>query len=278
MIGGIELGGTKCVLAVANNPLDIIEKKVVSTRDPNSTISEIVSFFSNFKISRLGVGSFGPLVLNSASSDYGLLVTESKKGWKGTNLVKEFSKIIEEVIIDTDVNAAALGEYHYGAGKASETFVYVTVGTGIGVGVLLKGEPHVGNFHLEIGHMFVPNIDGFRGICRIHGSCWEGLASGPAIQARWGVDASELSINHEAWKKEAQLLSFGIVNIISNHSPDKIVLGGGVMNQKHLFEMIRLNVEEIWNGYTPLCNISNLILEPALGNNSGIVGSLSLAL
>ena len=278
MIGGIELGGTKCVLAVANNPLDIIEKKVVFTRDPNSTISEIVSFFSNFKISRLGVGSFGPLVLNSASSDYGLLVTESKKGWKGTNLVKEFSKINEDIVIDTDVNAAALGEYHYGAGKASETFVYITVGTGIGVGVLLKGEPHVGNFHLEIGHMFVPNIDGFRGICRIHGSCWEGLASGPAIQARWGVEASELSINHEAWKKEAQLLSFGIVNIISNHSPDKIVLGGGVMNQKHLFEMIRLNVEEIWNGYTPLGNISNLILEPALGNNSGIVGSLSLAL
>ena len=278
MIGGIELGGTKCVLAVANNPLDIIEKKVVSTRDPNSTISEIVSFFSNFKISRLGVGSFGPLVLNSASSDYGLLVTESKKGWKGTNLVKEFSKINEDIVIDTDVNAAALGEYHYGAGKASETFVYVTVGTGIGVGVLVKGKPHVGNFHLEIGHMLIPNIDDFTGICRIHGSCWEGLASGPAIQARWGVEASELSINHEAWKKEAQLLSFGIVNIIANHSPDKIVLGGGVMNQKHLFEMIRLNVEEIWNGYTPLGNISNLILEPALGNNSGIIGSLSLAL
>ena len=278
MIGGIELGGTKCVLAVANNPLDIIEKKVVSTRDPKSTISEIVSFFSNFKISRLGVGSFGPLVLNSASSDYGLLVTESKKGWKGTNLVKEFSKINEDIVIDTDVNAAALGEYHYGAGKGSETFVYVTIGTGIGVGVLVKGEPHIGNFHLEIGHMFVPNTDGFRGICRIHGSCWEGLASGPAIQARWGVEASELSITHEAWKKEAQLLSFGIVNIISNHSPDKIVLGGGVMNQKHLFEMIRINVEEIWNGYIPLGNISNLILEPALGNNSGIVGSLSLAL
>ncbi len=278
MIGGIELGGTKCVIAVANNPLDIIEKKVVSTRDPNSTISEIVSFFSNFKISRLGVGSFGPLVLNSASADYGLLVTESKKGWKGTNLLKEFSKINEDIVIDTDVNAAALGEYHYGAGKGSETFVYVTVGTGIGVGVLVKGEPHVGNFHLEIGHMFVPNKDGFRGICRKHGSCWEGLASGPAIQARWGLEASELSINHEAWKKEAQLLSFGIVNIISNHSPDKIVLGGGVMNQKHLFEMIRLNVEEIWNGYTPLGNIKNLILEPALGNNSGIVGSLSLAL
>ena len=278
MIGGIELGGTKCVLAVANNPLDIIEKRIIPTKDPYSTIPEIVSFFSNFNISKLGVGSFGPLVLNSASADYGVLITESKKGWKGTNLVKEFSKINEEIAIDTDVNAAALGEYHYGAGQSSETFVYVTVGTGIGAGVLVKGEPHIGNFHLEIGHMLIPNIDNFRGVCRIHGNCFEGLASGPAIQARWGVEASELSINHEAWKKEAQLLSFGIVNIISNYSPDKIVLGGGVMNQKHLFELIRLNVEDIWNGYTPLGNISNLILEPALGNNSGIVGSLSLAL
>ena len=278
MIGGIELGGTKCVLAVANNPLDIVEKKIVPTRDPHSTIVDIKSFFSNFKINSLGVGSFGPLVLDSVSADYGLLITDSKRGWKGTNLVKEFSRINKNIILDTDVNAAALGEYHYGAGKASETFVYVTVGTGIGVGVLVKGEPLLGNFHLEIGHMFVTNVDDFRGICRIHGSCWEGLASGPAIQARWGVEASELSINHEAWKKEAQLLSFGIVNIIANHSPDKIVLGGGVMNQKHLFEMIRLNVEDIWNGHTPLGDISNLILEPALVNNSGIVGSLSLAL
>lgn len=278
MIGGIELGGTKCVLAVANNPLDIIEKRIIPTKDPYSTIAEIVSFFSNFNISKLGIGSFGPLVLNSASADYGVLITESKKGWKGTNLVKEFSKINEEIAIDTDVNAAALGEYHYGAGQASETFVYVTVGTGIGAGVLVKGEPHMGNFHLEIGHMLIPNIDNFRGVCRIHGNCFEGLASGPAIQARWGVEASELSIDHEAWKKEAQLLSFGIVNIISNHSPDKIVLGGGVMNQKHLFEMIRLNVEDKWNGHTPLGNISKLILEPALGDNSGIVGSLSLAL
>ena len=278
MIGGVELGGTKCVLAVANNPLDIIEKKIVPTRNPHSTISDIKSFFSNFNINRLGVGSFGPLILDSASADYGLLITDSKRGWKGTNLIKEFSKINENIFLDTDVNAAALGEYHYGAGKASETFVYVTVGTGIGVGVLVKGKPHLGNFHLEIGHMSVPNVDDFEGVCRIHGSCWEGLASGPAIQARWGVEASELSIDHEAWKKEAQLLSFGIVNIIANHSPDRIVLGAGVMNQKHLFEMIRLYVKDIWNDHTPLGNISNLILEPALDHNSGIVGSLSLAL
>ena len=278
MIGGVELGGTKCIVAVAHNPLDIIEKKVISTRDPISTISDIVSFFSNFKISGLGVGSFGPLVLNSKSDDYGLFVAESKKGWKGINIVKEFSNINSNIILETDVNAAALGEYGYGAGKLSETLVYVTVGTGIGVGILLEGRPHVGNFHLEIGHMLIPNSDNFRGVCEIHGNCWEGLASGPSIQTRWGIEASKLSESHEAWEKEADLLAFGLINIISNHSPDKIIMGGGVMNQKHLFPMLRSKVGKIWNGYTPLDSLSQLISEPGLGSDSGIVGSLSLTL
>ena len=278
MIGGIELGGTKCIVAVANGPLEIVERKSITTKDPISTISKIKSFFSNFQISRLGVGSFGPLVLNLGSKDYGLLVSESKKGWKGINLVKEFSKINKNIALDTDVNAAALGEHKYGAGKSSKTFVYVTIGTGIGVGILINGKPNVGNFHLEIGHMFIPNSGNFEGVCRIHGNCWEGLASGPAIHTRWGIQADTLSPDHEAWKKEAQLLAFGIINIISNHSPDKIVLGGGVMSQNHLFEMIRFNVKKMWNGYTPLGSLSDLILEPALGKDSGIVGSLCLTL
>ena len=275
MIGGIELGGTKCIVAVANNPLDIVEKKVISTRDPSSTISDITSFFSNFQISGLGVGSFGPLVLNSDSTEYGLLVAESKKGWKGVNMIKALSIINSNLIIDTDVNAAAIGEYRYGAGKNSETLVYVTVGTGIGVSVLLGGKPHVGNFHLEIGHMFIPTSDDFQGVCEIHGNCWEGLASGPSIESKWGVAASELSNSHEAGEKEADLLAKGLVNIISNHSPDRIIMGGGVMSQKQLFPMIRSNVEKLWNNYTPLL-LSDLISEPGLGVDSGIIGALCL--
>ena len=123
MIGGIEFGGTKCIVAVANNPLDIVAKKEIPTRDPKSTFSDIVSFFNNFKISGLGVGSFGPLVLDSESVDYGLLVTESKKGWSGVNIVRELSSVNSNIFIDTDVNAAALGEYHYGAGKFTETLI-----------------------------------------------------------------------------------------------------------------------------------------------------------
>lgn len=278
MIGGIEFGGTKCIVAVANNPLDIVEKKVIPTRDPKSTFSDIVSFFNNFKISGLGVGSFGPLVLDSESVDYGLLVTESKKGWSGVNIVRELSSVNSNIFIDTDVNAAALGEYHYGAGKFTETLVYVTVGTGIGVGVLLNGKPHIGNFHLEIGHMLIPNSDNFKGVCEIHRNCWEGLASGPSIQSRWGTEANELPEMHEAWQKEAYLLAIGLVNIISNHSPDKIIMGGGVMRQKHLFSLIRDNVEELWNEYTSLGSLSKLISEPGLGKDSGIIGSMSLTL
>ena len=276
MIGGIELGGTKCIAAVAESPNNILVKKRISTKDPNSTLSELISFFEDYEIENLGIGSFGPIVLDSKSKDYGVLVAESKQGWNGVNLVNSLSNISKKIIIDTDVNAAALGEHKYGVGKSSGTFVYVTIGTGIGVGILINGKPNVGNFHLEIGHMFIPNNDNFEGVCRIHGNCWEGLASGPAIHTRWGVQADKLSPDHEAWEKEAQLLAFGIINIISNHSPDKIVLGGGVMSQHHLFEMIRLNVKKMWNGYTPLGPLSDLILEPTLGKDSGIVGSLCL--
>ena len=276
MIGGVELGGTKCIVAVANDPLDIVEKRVIPTRGPISTIADIVSFFSDFKISGLGVGSFGPLVLNVDSAEYGLLVAESKKGWKGINVVKELYNISSNIVIDTDVNSAALGEYRYGAGKLSETLVYVTVGTGIGVGILLDGKPHVGNFHLEIGHMLIPNSENFNGVCEIHGDCWEGLASGPSMESRWGNEASNLSKSHKAWEKEAELLAYGLINIISNHSPDKIILGGGVMNQKQLFPMIRSNIEKAWNNYTPLVPLSDLISEPDLGIDSGIIGSISL--
>jgi len=276
MIGGIELGGTKCIAAVAESPDNILIKKVISTKDPNSTFSEIVSFFDNYEIKSLGVGSFGPIVLDSNSKDYGVLVAESKYGWNGVNVVNSLSCITSNIILDTDVNAAAYGEYNYGAGQNCKTLAYVTIGTGIGVGILLNGKPHVGNFHLEIGHMQVPCIDDFEGICKTHRNCWEGLASGPSMESRWGVEASKLDKTHVAWEKEAELLAFGLINIISNHSPDKIILGGGVMKQKHLLPMIIENVERLWNNYIPLIVPSDLIVETGLGGDSGIIGSLTL--
>ena len=276
MFGGIELGGTKCILAVAESPSNIVSKKIISTKYPEDTFSEIYSFFSNYSIKKLGVGSFGPIVLNSESEDFGIIVTESKVRWKGVNLVNSLAKICSDISIDTDVNAAAIGEYKYGLGDKCQTLVYVTVGTGIGVGVLLDGRPYRGNFHLEAGHMKIPNMQNYPGVCKLHGDCWEGLASGPSIKSRWGVDPAELPEDHEAWDIEAELLSLGLVNIISNHSPDKIILGGGVMSQEHLFPKIRNNISKLWNNFTPLGNLSDLISKPVLGKDSGIIGSLSL--
>ncbi len=159
MIGGIELGGTKCVLAVANDPLDIISKKIIGTSTPEKTFSEIYSFFSNYPVKKLGVGSFGPIVLNSESENYGIIVAESKDGWKDVNVVNYLADICSDVSIDTDVNAAAIGEYNYGLEDKYQTLAYVTVGTGIGVGILLDGRPYRGNFHLEAGHMRIPNTN-----------------------------------------------------------------------------------------------------------------------
>ncbi|OIR20711.1 MAG: hypothetical protein BEU01_01065 [Marine Group III euryarchaeote CG-Epi4] len=276
MFGGIELGGTKCILAVAESPRNIISKKIISTGYPENTFSEIYSFFSDYSITRLGVGSFGPIILNPESEKFGTIVSESKDFWEGVNVFHSLEKICTTISIDTDVNAAAIGEYKYGLGAKCQTLAYVTVGTGIGVGVLLDGKPFRGNFHLEAGHMKIPNKENYTGVCKLHGDCWEGLASGPSMKARWGVDPVELPENHEAWAIEADLLSLGLINIISNHSPDKIILGGGVMSQRHLLPMIRNNIGKFWNNFTPLGNISDLITSPVLGKDSGIIGSLSL--
>ena len=279
LIGGVELGGTKCVLAVAKSPIDILYRAVIPTGNPQKTLQGIFDFFSGYELNRIGIGTFGPVILDSESKNYGLLISESKKGWKGINLFKEFSSNSKAKInIDTDVNAAAIGEYNYGAGRSCQALIYITIGTGIGGGVLVDGKSYTGNFHLEMGHIQVPNPDNFEGVCRIHGDCWEGLASGPSIEARWGVSPLELPESHQAWEKEAELLASGIVSIIANHSPDRVILGGGVMKQKHLFSMIRSKVGEMWNDYTPLVSPSELIVEPGLGSDSGIIGALVLGI
>ncbi len=277
LVGGAELGGTKCVLAIARSPSDIIQRTVIPTEDPQITLESIFTFFNDYEMDTIGIGTFGPIVLDSESNDYGLLISESKKGWKGINIYDEFSSNIgSRIVIDTDVNVAGIGEYNYGAGKECPTIVYITVGTGIGGGLLLNGKPHTGKFHLEIGHMRIPNSDNFEGICQIHGSCWEGLASGPALSERWGTAVPDLSESHPAWDKEAELLAHGIVSIIANYSPNRIILGGGVMKQKHLYPKIRSNVTKLWNDYIPLGDLSEIIVEPGLGSNSGIVGALVL--
>jgi|TARA_B110000263_G_scaffold244451_1_gene252518 fructokinase len=277
MIGGVEFGGTKCILAVGNSPLEILDSCIIQTSDPVSTFEKIHNFFSSHSLDSLGVGSFGPIILDRKSVDYGMIYSESKKGWKGINIYQMFKdKLKLELVIDTDVNVAGLGEYHYGAGKNINNLVYLTIGTGVGGGLLVNGKIRHGNFHLEMGHIPLPNPKSFDSVCRVHDNCWDGLASGPALELRYGIPASEMVESHAGWDEEAKLIALGVISIIANHSPDKIIIGGGVMQQKHLYSKIKNYVISYWNDCTPIGNIDDLIVEPELGNNSGIIGSLLL--
>jgi len=277
MIGGAELGGTKCVLAVGNSPLEILDRCTVPTSDPVSTFEKIHNFFSSYQLDSLGVGSFGPIILDRKSVDYGMIYSESKKGWKGINICQMFKdKLKFDIAIDTDVNVAGLGEFQYGAGKYSNNLVYLTIGTGIGGGLLVNGKIHHGIFHLEMGHIPMPNPESFDSVCRVHDNCWDGLASGPALELRYGMAPSDMVESHMGWDEEAKLIALGVISIIANYSPDKIIIGGGVMRQKHLYSKIKKHVLNLWNDHTPIINIDDLIVEPKLGNDSGIIGSMIL--
>jgi fructokinase len=187
-------------------------------------------------------------------------------------------------VIDTDVNAAALGEYTWGAGMGLEAVLYLTVGTGIGGGGVIKGRTMHGLFHPEMGHIRLPRVSGddpFAGVCPYHGDCLQGLASGPALEARWGKRADELPLDHPAWKMEAHYLALAIHNYICTLSPNRIILGGGVMHQRHLFPLIREQVRRFLNGYIQLPmvleKIDEYIVPPALGDRAGVLGAIALA-
>ena len=233
----------------------------------------------------VGVGSFGPLDLRPGSPTYGYVAATPKPGWPYANLLGPIRKALNlPVALDTDVNAAALGEHRWGAGVGLDSLVYITVGTGIGGGAVVAGRPLHGASHPEMGHGRIPHdraVDPFEGFCPYHVDCLEGLASGPAIEARWGHPAESLPEDHPAWDLEAGYLAAGIANIVLILSPQRIVIGGGVMNQRHLFPMIRERVVKLLHGYgiteDIVSDIDDYIVPPALGDDSGIAGAFALA-
>ena len=233
----------------------------------------------------VGVGSFGPLDLRPGSPTYGYVAATPKPGWPYANLLGPIREALNlPVALDTDVNAAALGEHRWGAGVGLDSLVYITVGTGIGGGAVVAGRPLHGASHPEMGHGRIPHdreVDPFEGFCPYHVDCLEGLASGPAIEARWGHPAELLPEDHPAWDLEAGYLAAGIANIVLILSPHRIVVGGGVMKQRHIFPMIRERVVELLHGYgiteDIVSAIDDYIVPPALGDDSGIAGAFALA-
>lgn len=284
-IGAIEAGGTKFVLAVADARGTIIDRKRVDTRTPAETFPEMAAFFAaHAPLAGIGIASFGPIDINPASPAYGTFTTTPKPGWSGARFHDALAGLGAPILVDTDVNGAALGEWLAGAGMGCETLAYTTVGTGIGAGVLHQGLSRGGISHLEAGHIRVrrdPARDPFPGRCPFHGDCLEGLASGPAIIDRWGMPLDEAARLHtDAVPLIASYLADLAVSLVLLHMPDRLIFGGGVMKTPGLLESLRAETEARLAGYLghPRLDpgLAGYIVPPGLGDDAGITGAIAL--
>ncbi len=289
LVGGIEAGGTKFVCAVGSSPDDIREEIRYPTSTPQENIQRAIDFFAEHHrttpLAAIGIASFGPVDPDPSSPAFGYVTTTPKPHWAHT----DFAGPIREAFglpvgFDSDVNGAALGEQRWGAAQGLDTFVYLTIGTGLGGGGMVNGKLIHGLMHSEMGHSPIPHDrekDPYPGWCTYHGDCWEGLACGPAIEDRWKARAETLAPDHPAWDLEAHYLALGLRTLICVVSPQRIIMGGGVMQQMHLFPKVRAETQRLLNGYIQkpqiLERIDEYIVPPALGNRAGVAGALALA-
>ena len=284
LLGAIEAGGTKFVCAVGDEHGTIVERKTIPTDLPEVTMREVIQFFEKHQLDAIGIGTFGPADVDPKSETYGTITSTPKRGWKAYPLLSELKKEFQvPMALNTDVNAAALGEAKLGAARGLDSCLYITVGTGIGAGALVGGKLLQGLSHPEMGHIMVRRHpkDSYEGKCPYHKDCLEGLAAGPAIEARWGMKGDKLKEADEVWEMEGFYLAQAIAHYILVLSPKKIILGGGVMKQKQLFPIIERNVREILNGYVAMPEVTErldeYLLPPGLGDDAGITGALMLA-
>lgn len=291
IFGAIEAGGTKFVCALGRGKDEVGAQIHFPTTSPEETISKAIQFFyENLEreqhLSAIGIASFGPLDPDIHSPGFGTITATPKPGWSNFDFVGAIRDAFPVPVgFDTDVNGAALAEWRWGNAQDLDTFIYMTIGTGIGGGGLTNGKLMHGLIHPEMGHIPLPHDwekDPFPGTCPFHGDCLEGMAAGPALERRWGERAEKFASDHPAWELEAHYLAVGLVSLICSLSPQKIILGGGVMQQAHLFPMVREKVVEYLNGYvqSPLIleKIDEYIVPPALGSQAGVLGALALAM
>lgn len=291
LIAAIEAGGTKFVCAIGTGPDDLRDITRIATTTPDETLAEVCRWLSVAKskhgaFQAIGVGSFGPVDVNPDSETYGYITTTPKPGWQYVDIVNMLkSRYHVPVAFDTDVNAAVLGEYLWGAGQGIDPLVYITVGTGVGGGVLIHGQLLHGLLHPEIGHVMVPpptNSQAIQAICHcpFHKSCVEGYISGAALAVRWGVRADTLPDDHPAWEEVADTMAHLLANITLTLCPKRIILGGGVMEQPNILPLVRGKFAQVLNGYLRVPEITreldHYICAPGLQGRSGILGALAL--
>jgi fructokinase len=290
LYGAVEAGGTKFVCMVGTGPDDMREQARFPTSSPEATLLEAIEFFRSAEarlgpLAAVGIASFGPVDVRPTSPTFGFITSTPKAGWANVDIAGALRNALDVKIgFDTDVNAAALAEWRWGAAQGLDTFLYLTIGTGIGGGGMVNGRLMHGLVHPEMGHVRIPHdleMDPFAGTCPFHGDCLEGLASGPAMAARWLQPAEQLPPNHPGWTLEARYLALALVNFICTVSPERIVMGGGVMSSGQLFPVIRQSVLELLNNYVRapqlLGEIDDYIVPPWLGAHAGVLGALALA-
>jgi len=290
MFGGIEGGGTKFICAVGTGPDDIRRETRIPTTTPEETLGQAVSFFEQAeldfgKLSALGVATFGPVDPNPVSPTYGFVLSTPKPNWSNANVLGTLKSAFDvPIAFDLDVNGSAMGEWKWGAAQGLDTFIYLTVGTGIGGGVVANGKLLHGLLCPEMGHILLAHDkqhDPFEGACPFHKDCFEGLASGPAMEKRWNQKAETLPPDHPAWELEAHYIAQALANYIYTLSPQRIIIGGGVGGRDDLFPIIRKNVQTILNGYVQSPAITQTIDEyivlPGLGSRAGMLGAIALA-
>ena len=288
--GGIEAGGTKFVCAVVGEDGKIITETRFPTTTPDETLARTIDFFREQEhegaLSSIGIGAFGPVDLDPSSAQFGFITTTPKPNWSFVDLKGTIARGLQKpVVMDTDVNAAAYGEFTLCEHpRQDDPLVYMTVGTGVGVGVIVNGRPLHGLIHPEVGHTLIPHDrveDPFEGGCPYHGDCLEGLAAGPAMRRRWGVPAEQLPDDHPAWALECRYISLAVSNLICTLSPRLVVLGGGVLQRAILYPMIRSEVARILNDYVKsdrlTSGLDQYIIAPTLGNYAGVLGAVALA-
>lgn len=271
------------VCAIGKEDGTILEQISIPTKTPEETIPEIIDYFKGKEIASLGVGAFGPIDVNQGSETYGYILETPKLAWRHFNLVGALKKELNLPIgLDTDVNGSCLGEMTFGCAKGLDSVIYITIGTGVGVGAAINGRLLHGMLHPEAGHILLRKLeeDPFMGKCPYHKSCLEGMASGPAIEMRWGKKAVELKEDKRVWEIESDYIAQALMNYILTLSPQKIILGGGVMHQEQLFPLVRKKTGEYLNGYLvtkELKDMDSYIVPASLNDNQGIMGCIQLA-
>ena len=284
ILGALEAGGTKMVCAIGNEKGEILEQVSIPTETPDITVPKLISFFREKRIEALGIACFGPIDLDRSSETYGYITTTPKLAWQNYNIVGTFKKELGVPVgFDTDVNGSVLGEHTWGSAQGLHSCIYITIGTGVGVGVIVDGRLLHGMMHPEGGHILLHKLpqDTYESFCPFHKNCMEGLAAGPAIEGRWGQKAFYLMDREEVWELEAEYIAQALVNYTLLLSPQRIILGGGVMHQTQLLALVREKFKKLLNGYVKtkeIEDLENYIVLQSLDDKQGIMGALKLGM